>query len=283
MEVIAGFALCLALVLTVYAFAASVTGVLRKNDRLIYSSYRAVAAVWLAARVHIGILMDSLFIDDSHISYVAAHSNRALPWFYKITSLWSGQEGSLLFWSWLLAGYAMVAVWMNREKHRAMMPYVVATLAVVQGFFLTMNVIVASPFRIFAMNQGGETIVQGPLDGQGLNPLLQYPAMAIHPPMLYLGYVGFTVPFAFAMATLITEQAGEKWIETTRRWTMVTWLFLSIGIMLGARWAYAVLGWGGYWGWDPVENASLMPWLTGTAFLHSVMMQEKRGMLKMWN
>ena len=283
MEVIAGFALCLALVLTVYAFAASVTGVLRKNDRLIYSSYRAVAAVWLAVSVAIGILMYSLFIDDFHISYVAAHSNRALPWFYKITSLWSGQEGSLLFWSWLLAGYAMVAVWMNREKHRAMMPYVVATLAVVQGFFLTMNVIVASPFRIFAMNQGGETIVQGPLDGQGLNPLLQYPAMAIHPPMLYLGYVGFTVPFAFAMATLITEQAGEKWIETTRRWTMVTWLFLSIGIMLGARWAYAVLGWGGYWGWDPVENASLMPWLTGTAFLHSVMMQEKRGMMKVWN
>jgi cytochrome c-type biogenesis protein CcmF len=125
--------------------------------------------------------------------------------------------------------------------------------------------------------------VQGPLDGNGLNPLLQYPAMAIHPPMLYLGYVGFTVPFAFAMATLITEQAGEKWIATTRRWTMITWLFLSIGIMLGARWAYAVLGWGGYWGWDPVENASLMPWLTGTAFLHSVMMQEKRGMMKVWN
>ena len=283
MEVIAGFALCLALALTVYALAASITGVVRKNDRLIYSSYRAVVAVWVAVTVAIGILLYSLFNDDFYLAYVAAHSNRALPWFYKITSLWSGQEGSLLFWSWLLAGYAMVAVWSNREKHRSMMPYVVATLSTIQGFFLIMNVIVASPFQTFALNQGGQMIVQGPLDGNGLNPLLQYPAMAIHPPMLYLGYVGFSVPFAFAMATLITRQAGEKWIATTRRWTMVTWLFLSIGIMLGARWAYAVLGWGGYWGWDPVENASLMPWLTGTAFLHSVMMQEKRGMMKVWN
>ncbi|MBI3933738.1 MAG: heme lyase CcmF/NrfE family subunit [Acidobacteria bacterium] len=283
MEIIAGFSLCLALVLTVYALTASIVGVAQEKDRLIYSSYRAVAAVWLAVSISIGILLYAFFNDNFYISYVAAHSNRALPWFYKITSLWAGQEGSLLFWSWLLAGYATLAVWINREKHRSMMPYVVATLAVVQGFFLILNVFVASPFQLLAMNQGGAMVVQGPLDGNGLNPLLQYPAMAIHPPMLYLGYVGFTVPFAFAMATLITEQAGEKWIETTRRWTMVTWLFLAIGIMLGARWAYAVLGWGGYWGWDPVENASLMPWLTGTAFLHSVMMQEKRGMMKVWN
>ncbi|HWP85415.1 MAG TPA: heme lyase CcmF/NrfE family subunit, partial [Terriglobia bacterium] len=228
-------------------------------------------------------LLYAFFNDYFHISYVAAHSNRALPWYYKITSLWAGQEGSLLFWSWLLAGFAAVAVWTNREKHRSMMPCVVATLAVVQAFFLILNVFVASPFQLLALNQGGRMVVQGPLDGNGLNPLLQYPAMAVHPPMLYLGYVGFTVPFAFAMATLITRQAGEKWIETTRRWTMITWLFLTIGILLGARWAYAVLGWGGYWGWDPVENASLMPWLTGTAFLHSVMMQEKRGMMKVWN
>jgi cytochrome c-type biogenesis protein CcmF len=283
MEIIAGFSLCLALALTIYALAASLLGVAREKDRLIYSSYRAVMAVWAAVTISIGVLLYAFFNDNFYISYVAAHSNRALPWYYKITSLWAGQEGSLLFWSWLLAGYAAVAVWTNREKHRSMMPYVVATLAVVQGFFLIMNIFVASPFQLLAMNQAGRMVVQGPLDGNGLNPLLQYPAMAIHPPMLYLGYVGFTVPFAFAMATLITEQAGEKWIETTRRWTMITWLFLTIGIMLGARWAYAVLGWGGYWGWDPVENASLMPWLTGTAFLHSVMMQEKRGMMKVWN
>jgi cytochrome c-type biogenesis protein CcmF len=283
MEIIAGFSLCLALALTIYALAASLIGVTREKDRLIYSSYRAVVAVWVAVSISIGILLYSFFNDTFYISYVAAHSNRALPWFYKITSLWAGQEGSLLFWSWLLSGYAAIAVWTNREKHRSMMPYVVATLAVVQAFFLIMNVFIASPFQLLALNQGGQMVVQGPLDGNGLNPLLQYPAMAIHPPMLYLGYVGFTVPFAFAMATLITRQAGEKWIETTRRWTMVTWLFLSIGIMLGARWAYAVLGWGGYWGWDPVENASLMPWFAGTAFLHSVMMQEKRGMMKVWN
>jgi cytochrome c-type biogenesis protein CcmF len=283
MEIIAGFSLCLALALTLYALAASVLGIVKKKDRLIYSSYRAVLAVWVAVSVSIGILLYSLFNDDFYISYVGEHSNRALPWFYKITSLWAGQQGSLLFWSWLLAGYAAVAVWTNREKHRSMMPYVVSTLAVVQAFFLILNIFIVSPFKLLALNQGGRMIVQGPLDGNGLNPLLQYPAMAIHPPMLYLGYVGFTVPFAFAMATLITQQAGEKWIATTRRWTMVTWLFLSIGIMLGARWAYAVLGWGGYWGWDPVENASLMPWLTGTAFLHSVMMQEKRGMMKVWN
>jgi cytochrome c-type biogenesis protein CcmF len=283
METIGGFALCLALVLIVYALAASVAGVLQRKERLQYSAYRAVAAVCALVTISAVILLYSLLTNDFRLAAVAGHSNRAMPWFYKLTALWSGQEGSLLLWSWILSGYAMVAVWLNREKHRSMMPYVVATLAVVQGFFLILNVFVANPFQLLAMNRGGEMVVQGPLDGNGLNPLLQYPAMAIHPPMLYLGYVGFTVPFAFAMATLITRQAGERWLETTRRWTMAAWLFLSIGVLLGARWAYAVLGWGGYWGWDPVENASLMPWLTGTAFLHSVMMQEKRGMMKVWN
>ena len=283
MENIASFALLLAFVLVVYAIVASVAGVLLRKERLQYSAYRAIAAIWALVTVAIGCLAYALLTNDFRFAYVAAHSNRALPWFYKITSLWSGQEGSLLFWSWLLASYSMVAVWLNRERHRSMMPYAAATLAVVQGFFLTLNNFIANPFELLALNQGGMMMVSGPVDGNGLNPLLQYPAMAIHPPMLYLGYVGFSVPFAFAMATLITKQAGEKWIETTRRWTMVAWLFQSMGVLLGARWAYAVLGWGGYWGWDPVENASLMPWFTGTAFLHSVMMQEKRGMMKVWN
>ncbi|OFW23161.1 MAG: cytochrome C biogenesis protein [Acidobacteria bacterium RIFCSPLOWO2_02_FULL_59_13] len=283
MESVASFALLLAFVLTLYAFAASVLGAMRRKELLQYSSYRATAAVCALVTVAIGCLAYALLTDDFRIAYVAGHSNRALPWYYKITALWSGQEGSLLFWSWLLSAYGMLAVWLNREKHRAMMPYVVATLAFVQGFFLTLNVFIANPFQLFAMNVGGQMVVRGPLDGNGLNPLLQYPAMAIHPPLLYLGYVGFTVPFAFALATLLTQQAGEKWLVTTRRWTMVAWLFLTMGVILGARWAYAVLGWGGYWGWDPVENASLMPWLTGTAFLHSVMMQEKRGMMKVWN
>ena len=273
----------LAFVLAMYALVASVLGIQRQKERLQYSAYRATIAIWVLVTVAIGYLVYAMMTNDFRLAAVAGHSNRALPWYYKITALWSGQEGSLLFWSWLLAGYSMVAVQLNRERHRAMMPYAVATLMVVQGFFLVLNNFVANPFQLLAFNQGGAMVVQGPLDGQGLNPLLQYPAMAVHPPLLYLGYVGFTVPFAFAMATLITRQAGEKWIETTRHWTMITWLFLSMGVMMGARWAYAVLGWGGYWGWDPVENASLIPWFTGTAFLHSVMMQEKRGMMKVWN
>src|SRR3990172_7892250 len=283
MENVASFALMLAFVLAMYALVASVVGIQRQKERLQYSAYRATVAIWVLVTVAIGYLVYAMMTNDFRLAAVAGHSNRALPWYYNITALWSGQEGSLLFWSWLLAGYSMVAVQLNRERHRSMMPYAVATLMVVQGFFLVLNNFVANPFQLLAFNQGGAMVVQGPLDGQGLNPLLQYPAMAVHPPLLYLGYVGFAVPFAFAMATLITRQAGEKWIQTTRRWTMITWLFLSMGVMMGARWAYAVLGWGGYWGWDPVENASLIPWFTGTAFLHSVMMQEKRGMMKVWN
>jgi cytochrome c-type biogenesis protein CcmF len=273
----------LAFVLAVYALIASIVGIRRQKERLQYSAYRAVVAVGALVTIATGILLYSLMTNDFRFAAVAGHSNRALPWYYKLTALWSGQEGSLLFWSWLLACYGMVAVILNRERHRSMMPYAVAVLMTVQGFFLVLNNFIANPFQLLAMNQGGQMVVQGPLDGNGLNPLLQYPAMAVHPPLLYLGFVGFTVPFAFAMATLITRQAGDKWIETTRRWTMVAWLLLSMGIMMGARWAYAVLGWGGYWGWDPVENASLIPWFTGTAFLHSVMMQEKRGMMKVWN
>jgi len=172
-----------------------------------------------------------------------------------------------------------VVVFSNRRKHRDFMPYVVGVLASIQTFFLLMNNFVANPFQMLATDK---LIIAVP-DGNGLSPLLQYPAMAIHPPMLYLGYVGFAVPFAFAMGSLITRQPGDAWIHTTRRWTLVTWLFQGTGIMLGAAWAYHVLGWGGYWGWDPVENASLLPWLAGTAFLHSVMMQEKKGMMKVWN
>jgi len=273
----------LAFVLAMYALVASLVGIRRQKERLQYSAYRAVVSVGVLVTIATGILLYSLMTNDFRFAAVAGHSNRALPWFYKLTALWSGQEGSLLFWSWLLACYATVAVLLNRERHRSMMPYAVAVLMVVQGFFLLLNNFIANPFQLLALNHGGQMVVQGPLDGSGLNPLLQYPAMAVHPPLLYLGFVGFTVPFAFAMATLITRQAGDKWIETTRRWTMVAWLFLSMGVMMGARWAYAVLGWGGYWGWDPVENASLIPWFTGTAFLHSVMMQEKRGMMKVWN
>ena len=203
----------------------------------------------------------------------APHQPRLHP-AYKFSALWSGQEGSLLLWAWLLAAYGFVL----RIRHKVdirLSAYASTILAGVQVFFLLLLNFAAPPF----------SIAPGPvaLDGAGLNPLLQYPEMVIHPPMLYLGYVGFAVPFAFALGALMMRYPGERWIHITRRWTLVTWLFLTCGIVLGMHWAYAVLGWGGYWGWDPVENASLMPWLTGTAFLHSVLMQEKRGMMKSWN
>jgi len=279
MENLGSLAILLALCLALYAAAASVVGRVKSKPFLVVSGSRAVYAVWAMISLASAILVRALMTGDFRFAYVAEHSNKAMPTLYKFAAWWGGQEGSLLFWSWLLATYASVVVFTNRRKHRDFMPWVVGVLAVIQVFFLTMNNFVANPFQMLATDK---LIISVP-DGNGLSPLLQYPAMAIHPPMLYLGYVGFAVPFAFAMGSLITRQPGEGWIHTTRRWTLVTWLFQSCGIMLGAAWAYHVLGWGGYWAWDPVENASLLPWLSGTAFLHSVMMQEKKGMMKVWN
>jgi len=235
---------------------------------------RAGIASFIALCCAAFALVWAAFTDDFSVAYIAAHSNRALNPAYKFAALWSGQEGSLLLWAFLLSAYGFVL----RARHRVdvrLSAFASVILAGIQVFFLLLLVVAAPPF----------SIVQGaiPPDGAGLNPLLQYPEMVMHPPLLYLGYVGFSVPFAFALGALMMRYPGEKWIHITRRWTMVTWLFLTIGIFMGAHWAYSVLGWGGYWGWDPVENASLMPWLTGTAFLHSVMMQEKRGMMKNWN
>jgi cytochrome c-type biogenesis protein CcmF len=244
-------------------------------DRLRETSRRAGVASFIAVSCAAFALVWAAFTNDFSVDYILHHSSRALASGYKFSSLWSGQEGSLLLWAWLLAGYGFVL----RLRHKTditLYAYASTILSAIQIFFLMLLVFAASPF---ALVPGGIA----PADGFGLNPLLQYPEMAIHPPMLYLGYVGFSVPFAFALGALMMRYPGEKWIHITRRWTMVTWLFLTVGIMLGMHWAYAVLGWGGYWGWDPVENASLMPWLAGTAFLHSVMMQEKRGMMKGWN
>src|SRR5487761_1160296 len=243
-------------------------------ERLAESARRAGIGSFIAMTSAAFALVWCAFTNDFSVAYMLHHSNRALPGPYKFAALWSGQEGSLLLWAWLLAAYGFVL----RVRHRVdvkLTAYASTILAGIQIFFTLLLVFAAPPFAL----------VQGavPADGFGLNPLLQYPEMVIHPPMLYLGYVGFSVPFAFALGALMMRYPGEKWIHITRRWTMVTWLFLTGGIFLGMHWAYAVLGWGGYWGWDPVENASLMPWLTGTAFLHSVMMQEKRGMLKTWN
>ena len=279
MENLGSLAILLALCVALYAAVGSVIGRLKRKPFLIVSGARAVYSVWVLITLASAILVYSLMTGDFRFSYVAEHSNRTMPILYKFAAWWGGQEGSLLFWSWLLSTYAAVVVFTNRRKHRDFMPWVVGVLATVQTFFLVLNNFIANPFQMLAVDK----LITAVPDGNGLSPLLQYPAMAIHPPMLYLGYVGFSVPFAFAIGSLITRQPGDGWIHTTRRWTLVTWLFQSTGIMLGAAWAYHVLGWGGYWAWDPVENASLLPWLSGTAFLHSVMMQEKKGMMKVWN
>jgi cytochrome c-type biogenesis protein CcmF len=280
------FALLLALVLSAYTLvmgavalwrSRSAMGVTAGGDgagRLGETARRAGIASFVALTSAAFALVWAAFTNDYSVSYILHHTNRDLSTAYKFSALWSGQEGSLLLWAWLLSAYGFVL----RMRHKVdvrLSAFASTILAGVQVFFLLLLNFAAPPFAI----------QPGPVaqDGFGLNPLLQYPEMVIHPPMLYLGYVGFSVPFAFALGALMMRYPGEKWIHITRRWTMVTWLFLTCGIFLGAHWAYSVLGWGGYWGWDPVENASLMPWLTGTAFLHSVMMQEKRGMMKTWN
>ncbi len=279
MENVGALAILLALCVALYAAIASVTGKLKRKPYLVLSAERAVLAVWVLLTVASGILVWALVTGDFHFAYAAGHSNTAMPALYKFTAWWGGMEGSILFWSWLLATYSAVVVIQNRRRHREFMPYVVAILSSIQAFFVFLNAFLVSPFQVLAVDK----VITSVPDGVGLNPQLQYPAMAIHPPMLYLGYVGFAVPFAFAMASLITKQPGDAWIHTTRRWSIVAWLFLTVGIVLGSAWAYHALGWGGYWVWDPVENASLLPWLAGTAFLHSVMMQEKKGMMKVWN
>ena len=279
METLGAFSLLLALCLAAYAFLASVIGGWKQKPFLIESGRRAVYGVFLLLTAASAILVSALLASDFRFAYVAERSNRAMPALYKFAAWWGGQEGSLLLWSWMLSLYSSIVVWTNRTRNRALMPWVVAVLMFTQTFFCILNVFVEPPFQMLAVGRGVTSVA----DGNGLNPLLQYWLMALHPPALYLGFVGFVVPFAFAFASLLTKQPGEAWIATTRRWSLITWGFLSIGIMLGQGWAYAVLGWGGYWAWDPVENASLLPWITATAFLHSVMMQEKKGMMKVWN
>ncbi len=279
MENIGALSILLAFCLAVFAIASAITGKYARRPFLIVSAERAVYVVWALLTAASAILVALLLQGDYRLAYVASHTDKAMPAVYKFTAWWGGQEGSLLLWSWLLSTYSAIVVFTNRRKFRDMMPIVTAILMTTLAFFIGMITFVASPFQVLMAGRG--VIDVG--DGSGLSPLLQWWTMAIHPPFLYLGYVGFTVPFAFAMASLITRQPGEAWIHTTRRWAIVTWLFQSTGVSLGMYWAYTVLGWGGFWGWDPVENASLMPWITATAFLHSVMMQEKKGMMKVWN
>jgi cytochrome c-type biogenesis protein CcmF len=278
------FSLALAFVVTIYSIVASLLGIRFKNDKLIASGRNAAIGTFVCVTMAILSLGYLLASSDFSIQYVAEHSNRDLPMYFKLSSLWGGQEGSLLLWGWLLTIYSAIVVIQNRRKHTAMMPYVTSVLMFTSLFFTTMHLFVVNPFtQLVTVQPDGSRIPFVPADGQGLNPLLQYILMIIHPPIMYLGLVGFAVPFAFAMAAMLSRQLGDTWIRTTRRWTMVAWFFLGTAILLGGKWAYVELGWGGFWGWDPVENASLMPWLIGTAFLHSVMVQEKKGMLKVWN
>lgn len=275
-------ALLLALLLSVYATGASFLGARRvrivpafqSGQRLIASAKSATFVVFGLLSLAVAIMEYFLLTGQFQVEYVAHYTALKQAFIYNLSALWGGQEGSLLFWGWVLAMFAAIVLIQNREKHQELIPYVITGLMISEAFFLVLMTVVTSPFKMLDFV---------PADGQGLNPLLQNIGMFFHPVTQYLGYVGFTVPFAFAMAALFTGRLNDVWIRTTRRWTLFAWLMLSLGILFGGQWAYVELGWGGYWGWDPVENASLMPWLTATAYLHSVMIQEKRGMLKIWN
>ena len=267
-------ALWVAFILGLWGAVLAFAGGRRGRGAWVLSAERSVYAMFGLLIVASGAIIAAFVRNEYGYRYVAGYSNRELSLFYKITGLWAGQTGSLVFWALLLALFSSVVVWQNRRKNREFMPYVSGTLLVVLSFFLGVVLFASNPFQLMDFT---------PADGRGLNPQLQNYWMTIHPPTLYLGFTAFTVPFAFAVAALLSGRLDTRWITTTRRWTLVAWFFLTNGIIFGMMWAYVELGWGGYWFWDPVENASLLPWLTGTAYLHSVMIQEKRGMLKLWN
>lgn len=266
--------LLLAFLCAVYAVVAAIYGIRKNDDRWVRSARNGLIVVFPLLLLAAGLVITALVTGDFSIAYVSHVSSRGMPTYLKVTALWGGQAGSLLFWNVLLSAFTCAAMLTKWREQKELMPYVIIVSGMTQIFFLLISTFVEDPFTRNAII---------PPDGNGLNPLLRHPGMIIHPPMLYLGFVGFTVPYSFAMASLMAKQKGDNWIHTTRRWTLVAWLFLGLGLILGGRWAYDVLGWGGYWGWDPVENASMMPWLAGTAFLHSVMIQEKMRMFKMWN
>ncbi len=274
MNLVGELSLWIALLMGVWSLTTSFAGGWLKREDLIQSGERGLyAAVGLVGVASIA-LWNALLTSDFSLRYVASFTSANLPVIYKFSAFWGGQAGSMLFWCLILAGYAGLATWTNRAKNRALMPWVTGTNAAVLVFFVAATAIAANPFAPL------EWI---PPDGRGLNPQLQNPAMAIHPPMLYLGYVATAVPFSFAVGALVTRRLDAEWLGAVRKWSLISWVFLTVGILLGMWWAYVELGWGGYWMWDPVENASLLPWLTGTAFLHSIMIQEKRGMLRKWN
>jgi cytochrome c-type biogenesis protein CcmF len=285
--------LVITLLISIYGIGAAFFGTRKNDPRWIESARLSMLLTFPLITISTIILVYLLVSGRYEHEFVQSVTSSAMPVYLRITALWGGQAGSLLFWSWLLAGFATAVTLRKWSRDREFLPWVIVVSLVTLAFFLILIVFFENPFNRFWRLPGGEIIpamlppvgsaLFTPRDGSGLNPLLRHPGMIIHPPMLYLGFVSFVIPYAFAIAALITGRTDDRWIRITRRWTLVAWLFLSLGLLLGGRWAYDVLGWGGYWGWDPVEIAAFMPWLTGTAFLHSVMIQEKRAMLKRWN
>src|SRR5258706_9047333 len=271
-----GYSILLAtFVVRSYAAGISVAGARRRSRRLVESGIGAFYLVTALMPVASALIIHAFVTNDYSIRYVQHYSDAVQPLFYKITSYWGGLDGSIMFWVFLLSVFGSIAIYVNRESQRELIPYVVAIISVVEMFFLFLMIVHKNPFETF--------LTEAPTDGRGLNPLLQNGYMVIHPPSLYTGFVGMTIPYAFGMAALITGYLDDSWLRAVRRWTMFAWIFLSFGLTLGMIWAYEELGWGGFWGWDPVENAGLLPWFTATAFLHSVMVQERRSMLRVWN
>ena len=272
--VVGHISIVLAVLCALWGVASPILSARLGHERYYTAARAAILGQFLLVTLAASALIYALVTMDFSIRYVAFNTTRATPVYYRVTGLWGALEGSLLLWEWILIIFSAVVTWVYRQRHRELMPWVLMIFSIVSAFFLAVIGFVSNPF---------ETISPVPLDGRGLNPLLEDANMMTHPPLLYTGFVGLTVPFAFAMAALIIGKIDEAWIVTTRRWTITAWFFLTAGNLVGAWWSYHVLGWGGYWAWDPVENAAFMPWLPATAFLHSVQIQERRRMLKVWN
>src|SRR5216117_354541 len=275
MGLLGQLSLWLAFLVGLWGAITGFVGGAQQRPDLQQSARNATVALFGALLVAVISLEIAIFRHDFSLQYVAGRTSRNLPTFYLWSALYSGQEGSLLFWAAVLSLFGDLTQLFTSRRHRAYLPYVAAITSLVATFFVSVMLFApANPFQRAAFT---------PLDGSGMNPQLQNPGMVFHPPMLYLGYISITIPFAFAIAALLSKKLDAEWLVAVRKWTLVSWLFLSIGLLIGMWWAYVELGWGGYWAWDPVENAALLPWLVMTAFLHSVMIQEKRGMLKKWN
>jgi cytochrome c-type biogenesis protein CcmF len=272
--VVGHISIVLAVLCALWGVASPILSARLGHERYYTAARAAILGQFLLVTLAASALIYALVTTDFSVRYVAFNTTRATPVYYRVTGLWGALEGSLLLWEWILIIFSAVVTWVYSQRHRELMPWVLMIFSIVSAFFLAVIGFVSNPF---------ETISPVPLDGRGLNPLLEDANMMTHPPLLYTGFVGLTVPFAFAMAALIIGKIDEAWIVTTRRWTITAWFFLTAGNLVGAWWSYHVLGWGGYWAWDPVENAAFMPWLPATAFLHSVQIQERRRMLKVWN